>query len=99
MGLVYTLIAAPCAFPVFFGAINQAVSYDVVTAFIAILVYSFGAGIPFLLLGGLVPEAKQTVFQKYKSIAPKIKYFTAAILLFMALYLFDNFYFFYYPSV
>jgi cytochrome c biogenesis protein CcdA len=97
MGLVYTLIAAPCAFPVFFVVISEIIILDNLTAFLAILIYSFGSGIPFMILGGLIPEAKQTIFQKYRSIAPKIKYITAGILLFMALYLFDNFYFFYNP--
>lgn len=92
MGLVYTLIAAPCAFPIFLAVISEVIVLDSLTAFLAILIYSFGAGIPFMILGGLIPEAKQTIFHKYKSIAPKIKYITASILLFMALYLFDNFY-------
>lgn len=99
MGLVYTLIAAPCAFPIFFAVIGEILFLDNITAFIAVLIYSFGAGIPFIILGGLIPEAKQTVFQKYRTVAPKIKYITAGILLFMALYLFDNFYFVYNPII
>ena len=37
MGLVYTLIAAPCAFPVFFSAITIITSFDGVTAVFALL--------------------------------------------------------------
>ncbi|OLS24622.1 MAG: Thiol:disulfide interchange protein DsbD precursor [Candidatus Heimdallarchaeota archaeon LC_3] len=97
MGLVYTLIAAPCAFPVFFSAITIITSFDGVTAVFALLLYSLGAGIPFLILGGLLPEAKQTIFKKYQSIAPKIKYISASILLLLAIYLFDTYYIVYNP--
>lgn len=97
MGLVYTLIAAPCAFPVFLSAFTLISSLPAFDATFAIIVYSLGAGLPFILIGVLIPEVKQTIFKKYQFIAPKIKYFSAWLLIMLSIYLFDQYYFRYNP--
>ena len=97
MGLAYTLIAAPCASPIFFGVLASIQPLDQVSRLIVLFSYGLGAGIPFIAVGATVPEIHRMIFWQYRFIAPRIKYFSSGILLFLAFYLIDTYYFPYNP--
>ena len=97
MGLAYTLIAAPCASPIFFGVLASIQPLDQVSRVIVLFSYGLGAGVPFIAVGAAVPEVQRTIFKQYRFIAPRVKYFSSGILLFLAFYLIDTYYFPYYP--
>ena len=99
MGLFYTLIAAPCSFPNFIAMLSFILPLDNFSALLLHNVNGKGAGTPFLKLGGMVPEAKNTVFKQYERLAPKVKYISIFILFILFLYFVDNYYFAYNPLI
>lgn len=66
LGFLFTIIAAPCATPLFLSAILLALTLgSLLNVIIALLVFSFGASLPFIAASLLVSAAKNFVIRSY----------------------------------
>ncbi len=63
IGLFFAALAAPCAIIVFLTIFTIAASESVIGIIVLMIVFSIGAGIPFFLLGSLVPLLKESMMQ------------------------------------
>ncbi len=60
IGLAFALIGAPCAGPVIISAVAMAASADLLNAALYMLSFSLGAGLPFLIVGGIAERKPVT---------------------------------------
>ena len=97
LGLSYTAIAAPCAAPIFLSLITLIIVLQPTVISLMILVYAIGAGSPFLLIGLIIPSIKFNLNMKFNQIAKWIKPISGFIIILMSLFLFNTYYFPYYP--
>ncbi len=68
LGLIYTIIAAPCAAGFFLGFWGLLINEVFINQLLLVLVFSFGAGIPFIVLGLILPDIQpSTVGKIHKS--------------------------------
>ena len=91
LGLAYTLIATPCAAPIFLSLIFQVIFLDPFTIILLMVIYAIGCGIPFLVIGILYPNFGKEIRAQYGGLVKYIKPFSGVILLLMAFYLLNNF--------
>ncbi|MHA2502532.1 MAG: cytochrome c biogenesis CcdA family protein, partial [Candidatus Kariarchaeaceae archaeon] len=62
IGIFFAVLAAPCAFIVFATYFSYIViNPGVLNAVILTIAFSLGAGVPFFILGGIIPELQTTV--------------------------------------
>jgi len=88
LGLVYTLIAAPCALPIFLSVILLAIipgNFFVTVA--NLIIFGFGAGTPFILSSLLITSTKDFVGRRYRSVAPFFEFGSALVLILTGLLL------------
>jgi len=88
LGLVYTLIAAPCAMPIFLSVILLAIipgNFFVTAA--NLIIFGFGAGTPFILSSLLITSTKDFVGRRYRSVAPFFEFGSALVLILTGLLL------------
>lgn len=76
IGFFFSILAAPCAIVAFITLFVLIASETVLTTIIAMIVFSLAAGIPFLLIGFLLPLFKENAmtwdYHRLQSIAPRI---------------------------
>ena len=88
IGLFFAVLAAPCAFIVFFTYFSYIIANPgFLNAILLTLAFSFGAGIPFFILGGLVPELKSTVLDHKTLIFKYLPIITGLIIAIVGVYL------------
>ena len=87
MGLGYTLIAAPCAAPVFLALLPLIVTIDFMTAIIIMVIFSIGAGIPFLIIGIAIPDIKLKIVTTYHKFAGYVTPISGIFLILISFYL------------
>ncbi len=87
VGLLYTIIAAPCAISYFFVSWGQLLNLGLSDKIIGYSGFSLGAAFPFLLIVLLVPEFKQTFAAKISKNQEKIKTVLGIIVLISGFYL------------
>lgn len=81
LGLTYTLIAAPCALPIFLSAILIAtVPGDVFLTVVNLLGFTLGVAIPFMASPFLVMAAKKHFEQKYQAFAKWFNLVSSSVL-------------------
>lgn len=88
IGLGYTLIAAPCAGGYFLAVWGNVLSFNLIEQFLLISIFSFGAGLPFLLIGSLLPRINQKGAQNLLLASERISLILGSILIFIGIYLF-----------
>ena len=91
LGLAYTLIAAPCAAPIFLTVALGAVYLDPISIVLIMVVYAIGCGLPFLAIGLLYPNFGKEIRANYGSYVKYIKTTSGVILLLMSFYLLNNY--------
>ncbi|MHA2366290.1 MAG: cytochrome c biogenesis CcdA family protein [Candidatus Hodarchaeales archaeon] len=87
MGLLYTLIAAPCGAPIFLALLPIINSLDAISAIFFVLIYSLGAGMPFIILGGIMPEIKSSLISNYQIIGEYVNIISGVLLFLMSFFL------------
>lgn len=97
LGVAYSLMAAPCAAPIFLALIPLINVINPTTALFAMMTYSIGAGLPFIFVGLLLPEMRNNFANRVKNISKYMKNISGTILLLMSYYLFNNYVFPFYP--
>ena len=97
LGIAYTAIAAPCAAPIFLSLLASTIYLDPISIVLMMVVYSFGAGLPFLLIGGLYPKFNEEILLTYKKGVRYIKPFSGVIMLLISFYLLNIYVLPYYP--
>lgn len=68
IGLFFTLLAAPCAILIFGTVITYTATEPISGAILIMVLFSVGAGIPFLIIAILVPSARDSILDRYTSI-------------------------------
>jgi len=97
LGLSYTAIAAPCAAPIFLGLIMLILIFDPLVIFTIIVEYALGSGLPFVVIGSLIPHITYNLNSQFNKIARWIKPISGVILTMMSIFLINAYYFPYYP--
>jgi len=88
LGLSYTLIAAPCAMPIFLSAILLAIIPGNFLVTVAnLVIFGFGAGTPFILSSLLITSTRDFVGRRYRSVAPLFEFGPALVLILTGLLL------------
>ncbi|MFX1514388.1 MAG: cytochrome c biogenesis protein CcdA [Promethearchaeota archaeon] len=64
IGLSFALIAAPCAMPIFLSVIIISLRESILQSMIRMIAFSIGTGLPFVIMGIMVPELKEQFIQK-----------------------------------
>ncbi|MFQ5979391.1 MAG: cytochrome c biogenesis CcdA family protein [Candidatus Heimdallarchaeota archaeon] len=76
IGFSFAALAAPCAIIVFLTLFTLTASESTLGVIMLMIVFSIGAGIPFLAMGILVPEMKESLsqfdVQKIRALMPRI---------------------------
>jgi len=88
LGLLYTLIAAPCTMPIFLSAILLAViPGNFLLTVVNLITFGFGTGTPFILSSLLIATTRDFVSRRYQSLAPFWEYGSALVLMLIGLVL------------
>ena len=90
-------MAAPCAAPIFLALIPIISVIEPITAIFAMIFYSIGAGMPFLLVGIIMPEMRTNFTTKFRYLSKHMKTISGVVLLLMSYYLLNNYVLPYYP--
>ncbi len=89
LGLTYTLIAAPCAMPIFLSAVIAASTLQsMASTLLNLLTFSVGAALPFLASPLLMIGAKNTLGNQYLAYAKWLRPLSALVLILTGLLLF-----------
>jgi cytochrome c-type biogenesis protein len=89
LGLSYTLIAAPCAIPIFLSAILIAVDPGSLSSSVVnLMFFSIGATLPFLVSTLLVLAAKDFLRNQYQAFAKRFTLLASLVLFVTGLLLF-----------
>lgn len=65
IGLFFALLAAPCALIVFLATFTLIAGEGLITTVMVMVLFSVGAGIPFVIIGVIVPALKKTFEEKF----------------------------------
>ncbi len=88
IGVFFSVLAAPCAIVVFGSLIVIMSNNPGITAAILLnIAFSIGAGIPFFMMGILVPSLKETVLENTDKIVRYMPVITGLIITFVGIYL------------
>lgn len=87
LGLVYTIIAAPCAGALFLTVWNMLLGQSFVNQFILVFFFAVGAGFPFLFISLFVDELQPKTIGKIHSASSNISLFLGIIFVILGLYL------------
>ncbi|MCY3412586.1 MAG: cytochrome c biogenesis protein CcdA [Candidatus Heimdallarchaeota archaeon] len=88
LGLVYTIIAAPCAGALFISVWAGMIGQTIFTQFLLVLAFAFGAGIPFLAMSLFVEEIKGETIGKIHATSSWVSRILGIIFLITAVWLF-----------
>ncbi len=75
IGLFFAVLAAPCAIIVFFTVFTLVATETTFSVILLMIAFSVGAGIPFFLMGAIVPALKDSVqldYNKIRNLMPRI---------------------------
>ena len=72
LGLFFAVLSAPCAAVAFITLFTILIAETAVSSMSLMLLFSIGAGIPFLLMGGLIPLLKDSFGQEFRQFQQKI---------------------------
>lgn len=88
IGLFFSFLAAPCAVIVFTTFFTFIIEYPMITDVVLLnFLFALGAGIPFVLLGTIVPLFKESVTINQEMIYKYLPLFTGAIISGIGIYL------------
>ncbi|MHA2274915.1 MAG: cytochrome c biogenesis CcdA family protein [Candidatus Kariarchaeaceae archaeon] len=87
LGLLYTIIAAPCAGGYFFAFWNNLLGLAFVEQFILVLMFSLGAGTPFLIASVIMPEFGQDLTMRFQDASHKISQILGIMLIIVGFWL------------
>lgn len=93
LGLTYTIIAAPCATPIFLSLFATILFLDPISVIILIIIYALGTALPFLMIGALFPNLQYSRFSKY------VRPISGIILLILSFYLLTTYVYPYYQII
>lgn len=87
IGLLFTLLAAPCAIIIFGTAFTLIANATIIESILVMLVFSVGAGVPFFIIGGVVPSMKESIIQNRQKIQRIITVTSGVLIFFVGVYL------------
>ncbi len=88
LGLFFTALAAPCAIVVFITIFVLIASETILVTIFTMVVFSMAAGVPFLLMGVLIPLFKESALKlDYRRVQSIIQRITGILIIFTGLYL------------
>ncbi|MFX0113573.1 MAG: cytochrome c biogenesis CcdA family protein [Candidatus Hodarchaeota archaeon] len=83
IGFSFAILAAPCAIIVFLTLFTLTASESALTVILLMVAFSIGAGIPFLVMGVLVPQMKDSFsqydVQKVRQVMPRLAGFLVVL--------------------
>lgn len=91
LGLVYTIIAAPCAGALFLGVWSQLIGQTIFDQFLLVLFFAIGAGLPFLAMSLFIEDITPKTIGKIHSTSSKITIILGIIFILVGIWLiFDS---------
>ena len=81
LGLLYTIIAAPCAGGFFLVLWNNILGLTFINQFILVLMFSLGAGTPFLIASIVFPDLGQDFTMRFQNASHKISLLLGVMLI------------------
>ncbi len=88
LGLLYTIIAAPCAGGYFFAVVGNTVGLSLIDQFLLVLMFSIGAGLPFMIASMLLPQFAYDIQMKIGDAPHKISIALGVMLIIVSVWLF-----------
>lgn len=88
VGLLFTIIAAPCASGYFLVAWTSLIGQNLINQFLLVIAFSLGAGFPFVLMSILTPELKGDIVGKVRQTSAGITIVLGMILVAVGAWLF-----------
>lgn len=90
VGLSYTIIAAPCAASIFITVWANFIGKSIIYQFFIVLSFSFGAGLPFIIMSLYIPQIRSDIIGKIHNAQRKISITLGIILIFVGLWLYTE---------
>lgn len=91
LGLVYTIIAAPCAGGLFLGVWSQLIGQTIIDQFLLVLFFALGAGLPFLAMSLFIEDITPKTIGRIHSTSSKISIILGIIFIMVGIWLiFDS---------
>ena len=90
IGLIYTIIAAPCAGGYFLAVWSSLLGKTLLEQFILVLFFSIGAGFPFIFTSILLPQFRQDLMMKLHNASHKISVGLGIMLILAGIWLFTS---------
>lgn len=91
LGLVYTIIAAPCAGALFLGVWSQLIGQTIIDQFLLVLFFALGAGLPFLAMSLFIEDITPKTIGRIHSTSSKISIILGIIFIMVGILLiFDS---------
>ncbi|MHA2030855.1 MAG: hypothetical protein ACW99Q_15860, partial [Candidatus Kariarchaeaceae archaeon] len=90
IGLSYTVIAVPCAAGYFIVVWDTLVEVNFIDQFLIVLAFSFGAGLPFIIMSLYIPQVRSEIVGKIHNASRKISIVMGIILIIVAIWLFSE---------
>lgn len=91
LGLVYTIIAAPCAGALFLGVWSQLIGQTIIDQFLLVLFFALGAGLPFLAMSLFIEDITPKTIGRIHSTSSKISIILGIIFIMVGIWLiFDS---------
>jgi cytochrome c-type biogenesis protein len=87
IGLLFTIIAVPCAAGYFLAVWGNMVGESFLGQFIIVLSFGIGVGIPFMMMSLFVPEVRGEMIQKMHSATKRISQILGVILIAVGIWL------------
>ena len=90
LGLFYTIIAAPCAGGYFFAFFNNTLGLAFVEQFILVLMFSIGAGTPFLIASVVMSDLGKDFTMRFHDASHKISILLGVMLIVVGIWLYTS---------
>ncbi|OLS19449.1 MAG: hypothetical protein HeimC2_41290 [Candidatus Heimdallarchaeota archaeon LC_2] len=90
LGILYTIIAAPCALGYFLGVISTVVNKQIIEQLFLITSYSFGAGLPFFLYAIFSPILSSNSIDGFHRFSNKASKIIGGVILFLGAWMMYN---------
>ncbi len=87
IGLLFTLLAAPCAFVIFGTAFTLIAGTTAAESVMLMAIFSLGAGTPFFILSGILPSVKDKIIRNRQSIQRKFTILSGVLIFIVGVYL------------
>ncbi|OLS19447.1 MAG: Thiol:disulfide interchange protein DsbD [Candidatus Heimdallarchaeota archaeon LC_2] len=88
LGLLFTIIAAPCAGGYFFAVVSNTVGLSFLDQFLLVLMFSIGVGAPFMISSMLLPQFATDIQMKIGDAPHKISVALGFMLIAVSIWLF-----------